>query len=161
MHARCLLLRLRLRPARRTALHEAAPLSAGLPRPAPPRAPCPLPRARRQRYKKSPSFLSIHMGVRADALLPDTDVHHILLEEWGALEAPRGVLFVSMPSLLDPSLAPPGHHIVHAFTPDWIDAWQGLSPDEYEVRGRPAGRLAAAGAGGWCWWCRCCRCPCC
>jgi prolycopene isomerase len=25
---------------------------------------------------------------------------------------------------LDPSLAPPDRHIVHAFTPDWIDAWQ-------------------------------------
>ena len=37
-----------------------------------------------------------------------------------------------MPSLLDPSLAPDGRHIVHAFTPDWIDAWQDLSPDEYE-----------------------------
>lgn len=34
---------------------------------------------------------------------------------------------------LDPSLAPEGRHIVHAFTPDWIDAWQGLSPEEYEA----------------------------
>jgi prolycopene isomerase len=25
---------------------------------------------------------------------------------------------------LDPSLAPAGRHIIHAFTPDWIDAWQ-------------------------------------
>ena len=29
-----------------------------------------------------------------------------------------------MPTLLDPSLAPPGRHIVHAFTPDWIESWQ-------------------------------------
>ena len=35
-----------------------------------------------------------------------------------------GTLFVSLPSLLDHSLSPPGTHIVHAFTPDWIDAWQ-------------------------------------
>eukprot|EP00955_Chlamydomonas_euryale_P029461 310678-Chlamydomonas_euryale.AAC.1 len=48
------------------------------------------------------------------------------------MEDARGTLFLSMPSLLDPSLAPDGHHIVHAFTPDWIDAWSGLSPDEYE-----------------------------
>ena len=34
---------------------------------------------------------------------------------------------------LDPSLAPEGRHIVHAFTPDWIDAWQDLSPAEYEA----------------------------
>jgi phytoene dehydrogenase-like protein len=34
---------------------------------------------------------------------------------------------------LDPSLAPPGRHIVHAFTPDWIDSWQGLEPAAYEA----------------------------
>ena len=36
-------------------------------------------------------------------------------------------------TILDPSLAPPGRHIVHAITPDWIDSWQGLGPDEYEA----------------------------
>jgi prolycopene isomerase len=34
---------------------------------------------------------------------------------------------------LDPSLAPPGKHIVHAFTPDWIDSWSSLSPEAYEA----------------------------
>ena len=53
----------------------------------------------RKRYKKSPSFFSIHMGVKADVLPEDTDVHHILLEEWGKMEEPRGTLFVSMPTL--------------------------------------------------------------
>jgi prolycopene isomerase len=53
----------------------------------------------RKRYKKSPSFFSIHMGVKADVLPDDTDVHHILLEEWEKMEAPRGTLFVSMPTL--------------------------------------------------------------
>eukprot|EP00878_Enallax_costatus_P016763 GHUV01017592.1.p1 GENE.GHUV01017592.1~~GHUV01017592.1.p1 ORF type:complete len:376 (+),score=69.89 GHUV01017592.1:491-1618(+) len=88
----------------------------------------------RKRYKKSPSFLSMHMGVRADVLPEDTDIHHILLESWEKMEQPRGTLFVSMPSLLDPSLAPPGRHIIHAFTPDWIDAWQGMSPEKYELQ---------------------------
>ncbi|KXZ53863.1 hypothetical protein GPECTOR_6g781 [Gonium pectorale] len=84
----------------------------------------------RKRYKKSPSFLSIHMGVKAEVLAGEKDCHHIVLEDWDKME---GVLFVSMPTVLDPSLAPPGHHIVHAFTPDWIDNWQGLSPAEYEA----------------------------
>ncbi|GBF98578.1 carotene isomerase [Raphidocelis subcapitata] len=87
----------------------------------------------RKRYKKSPSFFTLHMGVRADALPADTDVHHILIEDWARMEEARGTLFVSMPSLLDPSLAPPGRHIVHAFTPDWVDAWQDLTPAEYEA----------------------------
>ncbi|MEW5306762.1 MAG: hypothetical protein WDW36_009203 [Sanguina aurantia] len=86
----------------------------------------------RLRYKKSPSFLSIHMGVRAGVLAAETDCHHIILEDWGKMEASRGTLFVSLPSLMDPQLAPEGHHIVHAFTPDWIDNWTSLGPEEYE-----------------------------
>jgi prolycopene isomerase len=73
------------------------------------------------------------MGVKAEAIPADTDVHHIVLEDWARMEDARGVLFVSMPTLLDPSLAPEGHHIVHAFTPDWVAAWQGMSVEEYEV----------------------------
>lgn len=66
----------------------------------------------------------MHMGVKAGVFPADTDCHHIVLEDWAQMEKPHGTLFVSMPSLLDPSLAPDGHHIVHAFSPDWIDAWQ-------------------------------------
>ena len=86
----------------------------------------------RKRYKKAPSFFSMHLGVRAEVLPPGTDCHHVILEDWDAMEDSRATLFLSMPTLLDPSLAPAGRHIVHAFTPDWIDAWQDLSPDEYE-----------------------------
>ncbi|GIL74812.1 hypothetical protein Vretimale_2408 [Volvox reticuliferus] len=87
----------------------------------------------RKRFKKSPSFFSLHMGVKADVLKGEADCHHILLEDWAKMETARGVLFVSIPTVLDPSLAPPGYHIVHAFTPDWIDNWKDLSPTEYEA----------------------------
>ncbi|CAD7702747.1 unnamed protein product [Ostreobium quekettii] len=97
----------------------------------------PMPKAEvkfRQRYKKSPSFFSIHMGVQEDILPPSTDCHHIVLEDWTKMEEPRGTLFVSIPSLLDPTVAPKGCHLVHAFTPDWMDAWKGLPPGEYEEK---------------------------
>ena len=58
--------------------------------------------------------------------------HHIVLEDWERMEDPRGTLFVSIPSLLDPSLCPQGSHVFHAFTPDWVDAWTSLSAEEYE-----------------------------
>ena len=86
------------------------------------------------RYKKAPSFLSIHACVDAAVLPAGTQCHHIVLEEWGALEDARGTLFVSIPSLLDPSLCPAGTHIFHEFTPDWIDAWEGLGPTEYAAQ---------------------------
>lgn len=91
-----------------------------------------------RRYQKSPSFLSLHLGVRADALSPGTECHHILLEDWEQMEAAESTIFVSIPTLLDPSLAPPGHHIIHTFTPSWIDAWQHLTPTEYETRKKAA-----------------------
>ncbi|KAL4423632.1 hypothetical protein ABPG77_009219 [Micractinium sp. CCAP 211/92] len=86
----------------------------------------------RQRYKKAPSFLSIHMGIRADALAPGSECHQIIVEDWDKMEDPYGTLFVSIPSLLDPSLCPDGTHVFHAFTPDWIDNWSGLERPEYE-----------------------------
>ena len=88
----------------------------------------------RRRYRPSPSFLSLHLGVRADLIPEGTHVHHLLLERWEDLEAEQGTVFVSMPSLLDPSLAPAGHHIVHTFTPSSMEAWQGLSPTAYAAK---------------------------
>ncbi len=84
-----------------------------------------------QRYQKSPSFLSLHMGVEAHILPPGTDCHHILLENWQQMEEVEGTIFVSIPTLLDPDLAPEGYHIIHSFTPSWLKDWQGLSPEEY------------------------------
>jgi prolycopene isomerase len=50
------------------------------------------------------------------------------------MEASTGTLFVSIPTLLDPSLAPAGYQIIHCFTPSWIEDWQGLSPSDYSDR---------------------------
>ena len=88
----------------------------------------------RQRYQKSPSFLSLHLGVKASVLPPGTECHHILLEDWEDMEAPEGTIFVSIPTLLDPDLAPEGHHIIHTFTPSWIEKWQGLEPHDYQQK---------------------------
>lgn len=87
-----------------------------------------------QKYQKSPSFLSLHIGVKASVLPARTECHHILLEDWEKMEFAGGTIFVSIPTLLDPDLAPTGYHIIHAFTPHWIADWQGLSPSEYEEK---------------------------
>ena len=88
----------------------------------------------RRRYKPSSSFLSLHLGVEASLLPAGTHCHHLLLEDWQAMEDEQGVVFVSMPSLLDPSLAPPDRHIVHAFTPSAMEAWTGLGPTAYAAK---------------------------
>ncbi len=88
----------------------------------------------RERYQKSPSFLSLHLGLKAEVLPTDAECHHILLEEWDKMEEPQGTIFVSIPTLLDPDLAPEGYHIIHTFTPSWIEQWQGLPEAEYEAK---------------------------
>ncbi|EEC68393.1 hypothetical protein OsI_36549 [Oryza sativa Indica Group] len=86
-------------------------------------------------YVKAPSFLSIHMGVKASVLPADTDCHHFVLEDdWANLEKPYGSIFLSIPTVLDPSLAPEGHHILHIFTTAGIEDWEGLSRKDYEKK---------------------------
>lgn len=86
------------------------------------------------RYRKSPSFLSVHLGVQADLLPEGTECHHIILEDWAKLEDSEGTIFVSIPTLLDPTLAPPDRHIIHTFTPSYIEEWENLSPDAYKAK---------------------------
>lgn len=84
-------------------------------------------------YVKAPSFLSIHIGVKAEVLPTDTDCHHFVLEtDWKKLEEAYGSIFLSIPTVLDPSLAPEGRHILHIFTVSSMDDWQGLSPEDYK-----------------------------
>ncbi|KAK4432625.1 Prolycopene isomerase, chloroplastic [Sesamum alatum] len=86
-------------------------------------------------YVKAPSFLSIHLGVKADVLPPDTDCHHFVLEDdWENLEKPYGSIFLSIPTVLDKSLAPEGNHILHIFTTSPIEDWEGLSRKDYEAK---------------------------
>ncbi|PKI32790.1 hypothetical protein CRG98_046783 [Punica granatum] len=88
-----------------------------------------------KRYVKAPSFLSIHMGVKAEVLPPETDCHHFVLEDsWSRLEEPYGSIFLSIPTVLDPSLAPEGRHILHIFTTSSIEDWEGLPRQEYEAK---------------------------
>jgi prolycopene isomerase len=88
----------------------------------------------RRRYKPSPSFLSLHLGVEASLIPEGFHCHHLLLEDWDDMEAEQGVVFVSIPTLLDPSLAPAGRHIVHTFTPSDISHWRSLSPSAYRAK---------------------------
>lgn len=56
------------------------------------------------------------------------------------VDAPQNVVLVSIASALDPSMAPEGKHVIHAYTPgsEPSDIWEGmdrLSP-EYKVFAR-------------------------
>ncbi|GCE65075.1 carotene isomerase [cyanobiont of Ornithocercus magnificus] len=96
----------------------------------------------RRRYKPSPSFLSLHLGVDESIVPQNFHCHHLLLEDWKAMEDEQGVIFLSIPTLLDQSLAPPGHHIIHTFTQSSMENWRALSSEEYRMKKeRDANRL--------------------
>ena len=93
----------------------------------------PLPQRWRERLQQTPacaSFLHWHVGLRGDGLdhLP---VHHVWVGDWQrGIGAERNMVVLSMPSLLDPQLAPSGHHMLHGYTPanePW-ELWRDLEP---------------------------------
>ena len=88
----------------------------------------------RRRYQPSSSFLSVHLGVDEDVVPEGFHCHHLLLEDWNEMEAEQGVIFVSIPTLLDPSLAPEGRHIVHTFTMSDIQHWDHLNSKDYRAK---------------------------
>ncbi len=91
----------------------------------------------RQQTFPCPSFMHLHLGIDARGLPPDLECHYLIVNSWDqGVEAPQNVVAVSMPSVLDSSLAPPGKHCIHAYTPatEPYDLWAGLDrqSDRYQ-----------------------------
>ncbi|MBF2003258.1 MAG: NAD(P)/FAD-dependent oxidoreductase [Synechococcales cyanobacterium M58_A2018_015] len=97
-----------------------------------------VPRSFRQQRQATPacdSFLHLHLGIDASGLSDDLPCHFIVVNDWNrGVTAPQNVVLISIPSILDPSLAPPGKHAIHVYTPgnEPYALWQHLdrrSPD--------------------------------
>ncbi|WP_399227000.1 phytoene desaturase family protein [Synechococcus sp. CS-1331] len=74
-------------------------------------------RRQRQATPACGSFLHWHLGLRGDDLA-ELPIHHVWVGDWQrGIGAERNMVVLSMPSLLDPSLAPPGHQVLHGYTP--------------------------------------------
>eukprot|EP00879_Flechtneria_rotunda_P022429 GHRR01023679.1.p1 GENE.GHRR01023679.1~~GHRR01023679.1.p1 ORF type:complete len:493 (+),score=98.32 GHRR01023679.1:402-1880(+) len=76
-----------------------------------------------------PSFMHLHVGFDATGLPDDLELHHIIVNDWSkGVDAEQNVVLVSIPSVKDPSMAPPGKHCLHAYLPatEPYHLWQGL-----------------------------------
>jgi phytoene dehydrogenase-like protein len=91
------------------------------------------------------SFIHIHAGIDAAGLpeVPSADfpAQWAVVRDWDVpegVEAPRNIVLCSMPSLIDPSLAPEGKHVLHAYVPatEPYEWWEGLdrNSDEYKQK---------------------------
>lgn len=83
----------------------------------------------RQETPECDSFMHLHLGIDAQGLPPDLECHYVVVQDWEAgITAPQNLVVVSIPSVLDPSLAPSGKHVIHVYTPgnEPYSLWQGL-----------------------------------
>ncbi len=88
-------------------------------------------RVARQKTPACPSFMHLHLGIEGQGLPPDLPCHHIFVNRWElGITAPQNVVLISIPSVLDPTLAPTGKQVIHAYTPgnEPYELWQDLQP---------------------------------
>ncbi|KAG0568596.1 hypothetical protein KC19_6G031900 [Ceratodon purpureus] len=79
--------------------------------------------------EKTDSFVHLHLGIDATGLPSDLECHHLVLNDWKVgVGAPQNVCLVSIPTVFDPSLAPTGCHVVHAYTAgnEPYSIWKGM-----------------------------------
>ncbi len=82
----------------------------------------------RQATPACPSFLHLHLGIDGAELPDNLACHYITVEDWDrGIDAPQNLIVMSIPTVLDPSLAPPGKHTIHVYTPatEPYELWQG------------------------------------
>ncbi len=72
----------------------------------------------RQATPPCDSFMHLHLGIAAAGLPADLACHYIVVNDWGkGVSAEQNLVLISIPSVLDPSLAPPGKHTLHVYSP--------------------------------------------
>lgn len=70
------------------------------------------------------SFMHLHLGIRSDGLEGLSGHHVVVLDGDIDIAVPGNTCMISIPSVWDSSLAPSGHHVVHAYTLESFSGWQ-------------------------------------
>jgi phytoene dehydrogenase-like protein len=86
-----------------------------------------LPASYRQKALATPavdSFMHLHLGIKAEGLDNLTGHHVVVRDAERDITTPGNTCMISIPSVWDASLAPPGHHVVHAYTLEPHAHWQ-------------------------------------
>ena len=85
---------------------------------------------------KCGSFLHIHLGFDASGL-KELPIHTIHVANWEkGVTSERNISVYSIPSVLDPSMAPQGKHVLHGYTPasePW-EIWNNIKHNEKEYQ---------------------------
>jgi phytoene dehydrogenase-like protein len=90
---------------------------------------------KQQAIPECDSFMHLHLGIDAAGLPENLGIHYIVVNDWDkGVTAPQNVVVVSIPSVLDSSLAPVGKHVIHVYTPgnEPYAIWQGKERNSEE-----------------------------
>jgi phytoene dehydrogenase-like protein len=84
------------------------------------------------------SFMHLHLGIPKDGL-PELECHHSVLNFDLPVTDEQNMSIISIPTVFDPSLAPEGYHIVHAYTAasDNFDEWAPFQEETGKVGSSP------------------------
>ncbi len=80
------------------------------------------------------SFIHLHLGFRADGLENLTGHHVVVHDSEQDITTPGNTCMISIPTVWDKTLAPKGHHVVHAYTLEPFTGWE--RNDGYEFKKR-------------------------
>ena len=89
------------------------------------------------------SFMHLHVGIDGKGL-EGLDIHYTVINEWECgINATGNMVVISIPSVVDPSMAPQGMHVVHAYTAgnEPYDVFKGLdraSPEYKKLKAERA-----------------------
>ncbi|WP_299402063.1 NAD(P)/FAD-dependent oxidoreductase [Acaryochloris sp. IP29b_bin.148] len=86
-----------------------------------------LPATYRQKSLSTPavdSFMHLHLGIRTEGLRPLPGHHVVIHSNQQPITHPGNTCMISIPSVWDESLAPEGHHVVHAYTLEPFAHWE-------------------------------------
>ncbi len=61
------------------------------------------------------SFVHLYLGINSTGLPSNLESHYTVINKWDPIDAPQNHVIISIPSVLDPSLAPPNCHVIHAY----------------------------------------------
>ncbi|MBE9202073.1 MULTISPECIES: NAD(P)/FAD-dependent oxidoreductase [unclassified Nodularia (in: cyanobacteria)] len=94
-----------------------------------------LPASCRQVALETPfvdSFMHLHLGIKANDLENLTGHHVVVHDSNQDISVPGNTCMISIPSVWDATLAPEGHHVVHAYTLEPYVGWE--RNDGYEAQ---------------------------
>lgn len=76
------------------------------------------------------SFMHLHLGIKAEGLEGLTGHHVVVHDSSQDITVPGNTCMISIPTVWDASLAPEGHHVIHAYTLEPFAGWE--RNDNYE-----------------------------